>query len=348
MHYNELFKLINELEPLVSEQIEIDEVYVLLLIQVKGSDVHPNQRHPDFFFGPNDIEVKNGSKKIGTMKNKKTQIDVTAPMHLDDNTSPATALFTPGNIKYHPVRILHPQKKKWEDTTIRIQPHVQIAQGPAKDQARLLLGGSTLNSWSSELWANMGHYEKDRNAFIFFVRSRKNTKPISFSLPRHTLLEETLIEYGRSKKRWEWPTGRFSHMDDTPKTKAVVIPGPAKPKQEFTLEYLYVVTNPDKKGWVKIGKTKREPRFRLSGYQQGPVIYDMNLIIPTSNCDEAEKEIIRRLDQTAVPKEGNEWYKLGSLDVATSTICAVAELYPPPLNLTYEPIINSVDSWAIS
>ena len=62
---------------------------------------------------------------------------------------------------------------------MKIQPKVEIANGPAPDQARLLIGGVDEDSWSSELWANMGHYSQDMWGHIIFVRSGKRTPLVS-------------------------------------------------------------------------------------------------------------------------------------------------------------------------
>ena len=81
---------------------------------------------------------------------------------------------------------------------MKIQPKVSVANGPAPDQARLLIGGTDKDSWSSELWANMGHYEKDKWGHIIFVRSGKET-PLCFSLPRNLQLEELLLDGGKEE-----------------------------------------------------------------------------------------------------------------------------------------------------
>ena len=301
-----------------------------LVIQIKGSDVHPHQRHPDF---------------LGV--NKKTQLDITAPMHLDSGLSPVSALFTRRESgTRQPVRILHPKRKKWIETHIKITPKVKRAKGPAPDQTRILLGGTDRNSWSSELWANIGHHKDDRNAFIIFVRM-PNELPVCFALPRDEALEEFLMYHGSSNSRWNWPLGRFSHMDNTPRTKAVVIDGPnTENDKDFALEFIYIVTNPKEKGWVKIGKTKQDPKSRLRQFNHGPTVHDMNYILPTSNCDEAEREIIKRLDQLGVPKEGNEWYKLGHISPAMNVLDEVQTAFPCRIPvISISPILSGKDSW---
>ena len=79
-------------------------------------------------------------------------------------------------------------------------------------------------------------------------------------------------------------------------SKSLVITGPKPVHKSLAIEYIYIVTQSEQKGWVKIGKTTQDPKSRLNGYNTGPITSDMNYIFATSNCDAAEKEIISRLD----------------------------------------------------
>ena len=63
----------------------------------------------------------------------------------------------------------------------------------------LLIGGTDKDSWSSELWANMGHYRERQMGSIIFVRSGKKT-PLCFSLPRNLQLEELLLDGGKKEE----------------------------------------------------------------------------------------------------------------------------------------------------
>ena len=347
MTHTRLVSAIERLDPEILQGLDIGEAQLSLVIQIKGSDVHPSQRHPDFFYQNDHPMVMAGKKSVGQPINKKTQVDITAPMHLPSGISPTSALFTSKSSGIHqPVRIFHPKKRAWMDTYLKIQPQVMVANGPAPDQTRLLLGGTDPDSWSSELWGNMGHHEDDRNAFIIIVKI-PNQPPICFSLPRDGDLEHLLMEHGSSSGRWEWPAGRFFHMDDTPRSKAAVVEGPnSEVEMDFTIEFVYIVTNPMAPGWVKIGKTTQNPSARLGGYKNGPIDFDMNYILPTSNCDSAEKDIIARLDLLGVQKKGNEWYKLGSLLPARGALDAAVSTYPCNVpGLKPFKIINNSESW---
>ena len=345
-NYNrfEVFKSVIETEfPILERKIEFDEISTILVLQIKGSDVHPTVRHPDFFYQRDHPRVIAGKKKVGQMINKKTQIDITAPLDLPPELSPVTSLVTPGPELpiHHPVEIFHPVEKKWMEKRMKIQPKVEIANGPAPDQARLLIGGVDEDSWSSELWANMGHYSQDMWGHIIFVRSGKRT-PLCFTLSRNLQLEDLLLDGGKRRGA----SHRFRVLTGSPVKKSLVIVGPKPIDESLALEYMYIVTQPNHPGWVKVGKTTQDPKSRLTGYNQGPLKYDMNAILLTSNCDKAEKEVLKRLDLLGVEKSGNEWYYLGSIQPAISVITEVIKLYPPPVKMELEPIINSDESWA--
>ena len=330
---------INNSFPKLYEKVKFEDISTVLILQIKGSDVHPSKRHPDFFYQADHKLVLSGKKKTGQPINKKTQIDITAPLNLPPEQSPVTALVTPGpqTAKFHPIEIFHPITQRWITKNMKIQPNVQIANGPAPDQARLLIGGTDSSSWSSEVWANMGHYETDKWGHIIFVRSGSRT-PICFSIPRNLALEDLLLDGGKRRG----PSERFRHLVGSPIQKSLVIVGEKAIDKSFSIEFMYIVTNPSENGWVKIGKTKqKDPRSRLNGYNNGPVKYDMNYIYVTSDCDRAEKEVMKRLDQLGTTKRGKEWYKLGALTPAISVISEVIKLYPSPVSLQYDPIINS-------
>ena len=333
-----------EFRPLF-DRLDPEDISTVLLLQIKGSDVHPSQRAPDFFYHREHPLVLAGKKTIGQPINKKTQIDITAPLDLPPEFSPVTSLVTPGPelAIHHPIELYHPLERRWVHKRMKIQPKVTVANGPAPDQARLLIGGTDPDSWSSELWANMGHYEQDRWGFIVFVRSGAGT-PLSFAIPRNLELEDLLLD-GR-KRRGE--SVRFRHLTGSPVKKSLAIVGPKPVHSSLALEYMYIVTQADQPGWVKIGKTTQDPKSRLRGYNNGPVVYDMNYIFPTSNCHAAENEVKSRLDQLGVQKKGNEWYRLGSVEPAVAVIQEVIKLFPAPLRISIEPILNSESSWVPS
>lgn len=344
MSYEKLKGHLDRAFPKIWEQIDPKSVTTALLIQIKGSDVHPSVRHPDFSYQSDHPRVLAGKKKVGQPINKKTQVDITAPIHVPGGISPVTALFTPGAAVHNPVTIFHPLRKEWVKLRIKIQPQKASVNGPAPDQARLLLGGRDPNSWSSELWGNMGHYSKDERGFILFIR-RGSEAPFSFSLPRHQTLEELLMEHGVSKGR-RGPSVRFKHLVGSPISKSAAIGGPGDVPSGLVLEHMYVVTTPNEIGWVKIGRTEKKPKQRLRGYLQGPVVYDMNFICGTSDCVAAEDEVKVRLDMLGVEKRGREWYKLGSTEPAVRVIKEVVKLYPPPVDIKIDPIIISEKSWS--
>jgi len=342
LRFESFKQVIVEEFPNLIQRVEFDEISTILILQIKGSDVHPKSRHPDFFYQRNHPRVISGDKTIGQPINKKTQIDITAPLDLPPELSPVTSLVTPGPEMpmFHPIEIFHPSKKQWETKRMKIQPKVEIANGPAPDQARLLIGGTDGDSWSSELWANMGHYDSDKWGHIIFVRSGART-PFCFTLSRNIILEELLLNGGKRRSHSE----RFRHLTGSPVKKSLVIVGPKPVAKSLAMEYMYIVTQTDQPGWVKIGKTTQDPKSRLRGYNNGPVVYDMNYIFPTSNCDKAEKEVIKRLNLLGVEKRGNEWYHLGHLQPAIAVIREVVKLYPPPIRISVEPILFSESSW---
>jgi hypothetical protein len=331
--------------PTLFNRLGEEDISTVLLLQIKGSDVHPKVRHPDFFYQRDHPKVLAGKKKVGQPINKKTQLDITAPLDLPPEQSPVTSLVTPGPEMaiHHPVELFHPKEQRWVIKRMKIQPKVEIANGPAPDQARLLIGGTDSDSWSSELWANMGHHSSDKWGHIIFIRSGDHT-PLCFSIPRNIQLEELLLDGG--KRRGE--SHRFRHLTGSPVKKSLVIVGPKPVHESLVLEYMYIVTQADQPGWVKIGKTTQDPKSRLRGYNNGPVVYDMNYIFNTSNCHKAEKEVMKRLNLLGVEKKGNEWYNLGSLQPAISVIQEVIKLYPPPVRMDLEPILFSEHSWALA
>ena len=346
--YERLRLHIDRYFPRAWERVNPDGVSIAFLIQIRGSDVHPDVRHPDFFWKSSDRMVVSGMKKEGQKRNKKTQIDITGSSFLAAEVSPVSALFGDGDQTgmYHPVVFFDPVEKEWvNDRTIKLG--TKVPNGPSGGQSRLLLGGVTEpDSWSTGLWAKMGHYEEDKNGFIVFLREGKGT-PVSFSLRNHSDLEDLLMEHGASQGRNSSDlTGWFRHQAGAPRSKSAVIRGPRKIPASLRLEFMYVVTSPDKKGWVKIGRTEQSPRSRLRQYNKGPIKFDMNFIKGTSDCKKSEKEVMKRLNHLGVEKTGLEWYKLGSIYPAISVIEDVVKAYPPITNIDYGPIILSESSWA--
>ncbi len=328
MSYEELKRHIDEVFPRLWGRVDPERVTTVLLIQVKGGDVHPDNRDP---------------RVVG----KKTQVDLTASARIDAKISPVTGLFTPTGDTgiYQPVTIFHPTEEQWVETTVKLNSQVTDHRPPSGGQTRALLGGMEPNSWSSELWRNMGHYVSDKYGFILFIREGW-APPVSFNLPNHPLLEGLLQEYGASEGRYRKREGRFAAIYDSPRSKAAIVLGPGLQGTSDELEYLYVVTNPNSEGWVKVGKTKRSPIERLMGYDQGPDYYDMNYVAATSDCDNAEREMLRRIRLLGFETAGNEWFKMGGIDVAVSVIQTVTKLYPTRVYVEIDPIVRSTESWA--
>ena len=67
--------VIDDKFPSLFKKISFNEISTILILQIKGGDVHPNNRHPN-------------------IKGKKTQIDITASMKLPPEQSPVCALVT--------------------------------------------------------------------------------------------------------------------------------------------------------------------------------------------------------------------------------------------------------------
>ena len=101
--------------PKLYDKVKFEDISTVLILQIKGSDVHPSKRHPDYFYQADHQLVISGKKKIGQPINKKTQIDITAPLNLPPEQSPVTALVTPGpqTAKFHPIEIFHPITQRW-------------------------------------------------------------------------------------------------------------------------------------------------------------------------------------------------------------------------------------------
>ena len=340
--------------PSVWSKINSEEVTTALLIQVKGTDVHPNQRHTRHFYPP-------GHSKAGKKKSKKTQIDITGSSNSSDPNfiSPVTAILpiTGAVGKYHPVTVFNPSSKTWVDTNIKYNAMVATHAGPAKGQSRRLWGGSDPNSWSSNLWAHVGNENTDKWGFILFLRGGWSN-PVSFHLPNHSTLEQLLIDYGSSRtdERYTKKTGPKGHLCGSPKTSKVVIPGPGISKP-IGLQYMYVVTWPGTPSRVKIGESTQLPLHRLRGYDT-PNQADMHLIYLTSDCKTAEKEVQKRLKMVGYTLHRPKGRDLFDLPAGISDVTHVIQvvkkvidtMYPPPSGTGFahicNPIIRSKTSWA--
>ena len=337
--FDKLKTHLDEVFPAIWDEIDPHQVTTALLIQVKGTDVHPNQRHERH------------------SKSKKTQIDLTGPLSTrnSDYISPAAAILPLSVLTgmHHPVRVYHPIDKIWIETRIKYNAQVVNLAPPGPGNERRLWGGTDPNSWTDNLWRHIGNEDNDKFPFIIFLREGWND-PRSFALPRSGLLEQLLIENGPSKGIYEKETGRFAHHKGSPITSKVVISGPSINK-ETGHQFVYVVTWPDTRGVVKIGESKQIPMQRLNGYDVGPHQADMNLILLTSDCVNAEKEIQKRLKLAGykiATKGKKDLFGFPSgVNNADQVISIVKEvvntMYPPPPNVrAFEPIIRSKSSWA--
>ena len=334
--------------PEIWRQVDPARVTTVLLIQIKGGDVHPNNRNPE-------------------IRGKKTQVDITAPTD-ESLANPTTALFC-GEVNSEgltrwPIKAWDSRSKKWVSTDVKVSGIGQ--SGPYTTGQRIKLGGSDPNTWSSIVWANMGHYENDPNGFILFVREGMTSPPHSFSLPDHETLRGLLLEYGASPEEstfgqtWTSTDGKYANLFGTPKSKSVAINGTWDSDvlhQRTNAEYVYAATNPSKTGpragWIKIGRTDRSPIDRLKEYDNAFEYYDMNYIRMTSDSRNAEKELIRRLELVGMKPKSNEggrsseWFKTNSIETIKNCIDEVVSLYPHSEDVACQPIIRSSpgESW---
>lgn len=313
--------------PEIWRQVDPAGVTTVLLIQIKGGDVHPDNRDP-------------------SISGNKTQVDVTGARQ-ESLANPTTALFC-GEVNLEgltrwPVKAWDSKSKKWVSTDVKVSGIGQA--GPKTTHQRIKLGGRDPDTWSSIVWANMGHYENDPNGFILFVREGMTSPPHSFSLPDHETLRGLLLEHGANRA-----------------TKSVAINGIWDSDvlhQKTDAEYVYAATNPSmtgpRAGWIKIGGTGRSPIERLKEYDDAFEYYDMNYIRMTSDWRNTEKEIIRRLELVGLERKSGidsrgkktEWFKSDSIEVIQSCIDNVVKLYSHPDDVKLEPIIRSRpgESW---
>ena len=93
-----VFRMVIKSEfPQLMNRIDFEEISTILILQIKGSDVHPKVRHHDFFYQRDQSMVIAGKKSVGQPINKKTQLDITAPLDLPRFHSPVTSLVSPGS-----------------------------------------------------------------------------------------------------------------------------------------------------------------------------------------------------------------------------------------------------------
>ena len=152
--FDKLKAHLDEVFPAVWDEIDPLQVTTAMLIQVKGTDVHPNQRHERH-------------------KSKKTQIDITDVQSSEKNPyylSPVTAILPHTNMtgNFVPVKVFHPIKRKWINTRIKYNAQVEKHAPPGPGSTRRLLGGLDPNSWSENLWSHVGNEETDKFPFIIF------------------------------------------------------------------------------------------------------------------------------------------------------------------------------------
>jgi len=203
----------------------------------------------------------------------------------------------------------------------------------------------------------MGHYQLDPFGFVLFIREGMTKNPYSFSLPNHDILQELLQRHGSTPQM-----NKTGPMAGTPKSIAAVINGTWDSEtlhESLEAQYLYAATHVSRTGprvgWIKIGKTKRSPRIRLKEYDNAFERYDMNYIRMTSDCDEAEKDLIRRLEDVGMerksPKDSRgkktEWFKTDSITMIKNCIDEVVKIYHHSEDVKLEPLIraNPGESW---
>jgi hypothetical protein len=83
--------------------------------------------------------------------------------------------------------------------------------------------------------------------------------------------------------------------------------------------YIYIITNPSHKGWVKIGVTE-DIQSRLHVYQTGDPkrSYKVEYYIAHPDCYKAEKNIKETMKYFAKSRK-NEWYEI-DLQMAISRL----------------------------
>jgi len=74
--------------------------------------------------------------------------------------------------------------------------------------------------------------------------------------------------------------------------------------------YIYIISNPSHKGWVKVGVTE-DINSRLSVYQTGDPkrSYKVEHYISHPDCYKAEKQIKEAMKYFALSQR-NEWYEI--------------------------------------
>ena len=325
--------------PEIWNQVKPNKVTSVLLIQIKRGNVHPNNRDPD-------------------MDGDKTQIEITAPVN-DSISNPTTVLFNSDGVpsdELHdwPVNAWESARRTWIPTSVQVSG---IGQPHRKGSLRIKLGGMNPDTWSSIVWANMGHYQLNPFGFVLFVREGMTKNPYSFSLPNHGNLQDLLKSHGSTPQMY-----KNGPMAGTPKSIAAVINGTWDSEtlhESLEAQYLYAATHVSRigprVGWIKIGKTKRSPRIRLKEYDNAFERYDMNYIRMTSDCDEAEKDLIRRLKDIGMERKSvedgrgkkTEWFKTDSITTIKNCIDEVVKIYHHPEDVKLEPLIraNPGESW---
>jgi hypothetical protein len=328
--------IINHLDnvfPEIWNKVDAKDVSSILIIQIKSGNVHPNNRDPSI---------------VGA----KTQIEITAPKN-EKITNPTTVLFNetavPSDALHQwPVNAWDHSTGKWISTDVKVSG---VGQKYIEKYSRIKIGGMDPNSWSSTVWANMGHYQSDPFGFLIFVREGSYSGLYSFSLPNHEILQGLLISHGSQKSVY-----KDGPMAGTPVAITAVINGTWDSNDIHdrvkAAEYIYAATDPnrngERKGWIKIGKTQRKPNTRIKEYGDIFRRYDMNYIRMTSDCHKAERDLERRLKIAGVQQKGNtEWYKIDSLEFIKNCIDEVVKFLPHPEDTKIEPIIISSlgESW---
>jgi len=124
------------------------------------------------------------------------------------------------------------------------------------------------------------------------------------------------------------------------KSKAAMIVG-KRYTQIPNSQFIYIVQNPLDSSWVKIGKTTQEPIQRLKQYDQGPFQRNMPHIRRTSNCNDAEKDILKNIRALNPIQRANEWFQI-PLELAKNAVNAVVDnAYPHPNTQPIHPIIRT-------
>jgi hypothetical protein len=135
--------------------------------------------------------------------------------------------------------------------------------------------------------------------------------------------------------KWPWTSATAEqlamlHKEESTETPRQTLPG-IPSYSRFELGWIYVLSNPEMPGIVKIGRTDRTPSERaaeLSSATGIPTPFTLLWEEPTGNPEAAESEIHRLLDDKRI-NSGREFFRIDS-DSAINAVTHVCTAFPPP------------------